>query len=103
MKIAFVSQPWDEIRIPFEGRSSMSILTYELAKRLSVSNEVLVYTRLNHGQPAEETSDGIRFKRFAAAMEDKLLRPLKIIVRLLERPTSDRPLFSRLIYFFIYG
>ncbi len=81
----------------------MSILTYALAKRLSSSNEVLVYTRLNHGQPTEETSDGIRFKRFAATMEDKLLRPLKIIVRLLERPTSDRPLFSRLIYFFLYG
>ena len=81
----------------------MSILTYELAKRLSTSNEVIIYTRRNEGQPAEESHNGIRFKRFASTMEDRLLRPLKILVRLLERPTSDRPLFSRSIYFFLYG
>ncbi len=103
LKIAFVSQPWDEIRLPFEGRSSLSILTYELAKRLSSSDEVIIYTRHSAGQPAEETYNGIRFKRFTAKMEDRLLRPLKVLVRLLERPTSDRPLFSRSIYFFLYG
>lgn len=89
--------------VPFEGQSSMSILTYELAKRLSASCEVIIYTRRGERQPAEETYNGIRFRRFTAKAEDRLLRPLKILVRLLERGTSDRPLFSRSIYFFLYA
>lgn len=89
--------------VPFEGRSSMSILTHELAKRLSASCEVIIYTRRGNGQPAEETYNGMRFRRFTSTMEDRLLRPLKVFVRLLERPTSNQPLFSRSIYFFLYG
>lgn len=81
----------------------MSILTYELAKRLSASCEVIIYTRRAAGQPAQETYNGIRFRRFTSKMEDRLLRPLKVLVRLLERGTSNRPLFSRSIYFFFYG
>ncbi len=81
----------------------MSILTYELAKRLAVSDEVIIYTRRSNGQPYEETYNGIGFKRFSSTIEDRLLRPLKLLDRLFDGRKSDKPLFSRLIYFFLYG
>ena len=55
MRIAFITQPWDVV-YPFDsgGGSSIPMLTYQLARRLSTENDVLIYSRYINTLPLDE-------------------------------------------------
>lgn len=66
MKVAIVSQPWDTLQPPV-GSGSIPIWTYETAKRLAASCEVVVYARRSEDQPVTERHEGIEYRRVAVA------------------------------------
>ena len=94
MKVAIVSQPWDTLRPPVSS-GSIPIWTYETAKRLSQSCEVVLYARRNEGEPAQEVVDGIEYRRVAIAGN----RPCNGIVKAFAKAYRRfRYLNSRLYY-----
>jgi hypothetical protein len=91
VKVAFVNQPWNPCPPP--GAASIAIWTYQTARRVARQCEVLVYARQAEGQPKEETSEGIRFRRFGIGVDRKLLR---LMDRLrLPGPSTTRATCSR--------
>ncbi len=94
MKVAIVSQPWDTLRPPVSS-GSIPIWTYETAKRLSQSCEVVLYARRNDGELAQEVVDGIEYRRVSIAGN----RPCNGIVKALAKAYRRfRYLNSRLYY-----
>jgi len=66
MKVAFVSQPWDTLSAPVMS-GSIPIWTYEIAKRLQETCEVVIYARRSEGQAPQEVAEGIEFRRVSTA------------------------------------
>ena len=94
MKVAIVSQPWDTLRPPVSS-GSIPIWTYETAKRLSQSCEVVLYARRNDGELAQEVVDGIEYRRVSIAGN----RPCNGLVKALAKAYRRfRYLNSRLYY-----
>jgi glycosyltransferase involved in cell wall biosynthesis len=63
MKIAFINQPQDLIEADEEQRGSVSIVQWELARRLAARHRVTVYAPLGHGQVRAESWRGIDIRR----------------------------------------
>ncbi len=90
MRIAFVTPPGLKVLPP--NQKSSGIWTYEVARRLSVDNEVTVFTDERKG-PSEHWSEGVRY-RFVSqvgvprSVLHKMLRANRII------STRRRPVFS---------
>jgi spore coat protein SA len=100
MKIAFVTQPWDEVVPRVGGYSSIALLTYQFARRLARSNEVIIYARRGRSQQEVECDDeGIRYRRMSVAAEDWLLKPFKLLDRLSGFPNPERPFFASSLYY----
>ena len=99
MKIAFVSQPWNTIVPPVQN-GSVAIWTYEVAKRLAESYEVTVYARRGRGQLPAEVSEGVRYRRFQAKSDDRLLR---LLAKMGGGGAPQRPHFARLFAHFAYA
>lgn len=97
MKIAFVNQPLDGVLPP--NQNSIGIWTYEVARRLSRSCDVIVYTGQHHFGKRVECVDGIHCRRM-------LLRPDQWMQKLLRRlpifRDVKRPLFASLPYYLGY-
>jgi glycosyltransferase involved in cell wall biosynthesis len=71
MKIAFVSQPFDNIFLPWTGTGgSIGIWIYEVSRRLAMSCEVTVYTRKDRHQKKVEFNQGVRYQRISTAIDD---------------------------------
>jgi glycosyltransferase involved in cell wall biosynthesis len=100
MRIAFVNQPWD-LAVPLVGGySSISILTYQFARRLARSNEVIIYAKRDRSQQKVECDDeGIRYRRMPVAAEDWLLKPFKLLDRLSGFLNSRYPFFASSLYY----
>jgi glycosyltransferase involved in cell wall biosynthesis len=66
MKIAFVNQPWDSVTPPVQA-GSVSICTYEIARRLVKNCDVIIYARKNPGQKAVEFYEKVEYRRVSVA------------------------------------
>jgi glycosyltransferase involved in cell wall biosynthesis len=71
MKIGLISQPWESGGPPDPG-GSIGLLTWELARRLARSCEVVVCGPRS-GPTARETSEGVEFLRFGLRLDRWLL------------------------------
>jgi glycosyltransferase involved in cell wall biosynthesis len=72
MKIGFINQPWDNLRPPHvEG--SITLITWEFARRLARSSHVSVCISGSPGDPAHERWEGIQFHRFRLTPDNWLL------------------------------
>lgn len=103
-KVAFITQPWDEVVPPVGGASSIAILTYQMARRLIHSGEVIIYARKGTSQQkAECDEEGIRYRRISVTAEDWLLKPTKFLDRSLGFFHPRRPFFASGLYHLGYG
>lgn len=64
IKVAIVSQPWDTLRSPVTS-GSIPIWTYQVAKVLARSCEVVIYARRSEQQLASEVIGGIEYRRMS--------------------------------------
>ncbi|MBN2604104.1 MAG: glycosyltransferase family 4 protein [Candidatus Thermoplasmatota archaeon] len=71
MKIAIVNQPFGTIPLPWTGSGgSIDIWTYEVARRLAKSCEVVVYTRKDKGQKELESDQNVRYRRISTTLDE---------------------------------
>jgi spore coat protein SA len=104
MKVAFVTQPWDEVVPPSGGPTSIAILTYQMARRLARSGEVIVYARRGPSQQKVQCDgEGIHYRRISVTAEDKLIKPARLLDRLLGFLYPKRPFFSSGLYYLGYA
>jgi glycosyltransferase involved in cell wall biosynthesis len=75
VKIAIVHQPIGGIVQPGVHADSITILVYEIARRLAGSAETVVYDRLGPGQEERETLDGVQYRRLSPQADDGRLLP----------------------------
>ena len=101
MKIAFITQPLDEVYPTIGGYSSISIVSYQLALRLArAGHEVIIYAKRGHEQPTEEVDEnGILYQRVPTKIEEILHRPLKFFDRLGIFRANKRPFFASNLYY----
>jgi glycosyltransferase involved in cell wall biosynthesis len=104
MKIAFVTQPWEQVIPVLGGYTSISILSYQIAQRLVQSgNDLILYgQRRGLQQKMEHDDKGIKYRRFSVDMESRLLKPLRALERLQGHPYPKRPLFASRLYYLGY-
>ncbi len=98
MKVAFINHPWDTMDLSALS-GSLPIWTYEVAKRLPVSNEITVYARRGSKQPATQTADNMTVRRVSTdvdPLEHKLLRRLPAIW------SPRKPFFASRLYYRSY-
>lgn len=104
MKIAFVAQHWDEVDPRGGGSTSIAILTYQMARHLTRSGEVLIYARRGHSQQKVQLDEeGIHYRRKSVAVEDQVLKPFKVLDRLLGLCNRKRPFFASSLYYLGYA
>jgi glycosyltransferase involved in cell wall biosynthesis len=104
VKIAFVTQPWDEVVPSVGGSSSIAILTYQIARRLARSGEVFIYAKKGHSQQRVERDDeGIHYRRLSVATENWLLKLFKLLERLSGFRNPKRPFFASSLYYLGYA
>lgn len=77
MKIGFV-EPWDTCSPPNPG-GSLGVWTWEVARRLARSHEVIVCGVLHPGTPPVEEADGVRFFRWPVRLDMRLMRLMRRI------------------------
>jgi glycosyltransferase involved in cell wall biosynthesis len=98
LKIGFFSQPFDDCGPDPHG--SLGIVTWELARRLARSTDVLVGAPLNSGRLAKETCEGVRFIRVPLRAD---LKMLFLADRTLSLLKSHEPLVTRSFYYMLYA
>lgn len=101
MRVAFVTQPWDEVLPHAANFSSIAMVSYQLAKRLRQrGHEVILYGKLGYSQSPDETDDiGIRYRRFSVDAETKIARVVRGVERVLGYPSMLYPYFASNRYF----
>ncbi len=99
-KIAFVSQPRDPIAATDAQVGSVTIVMWELAKRIAAKHDVVVLAPRGKRQPLEETyGDGVRIRRVPLAFR-LLHKALDLGTGLVDLPT---PYFASPLFFREYG
>lgn len=97
MRIAFVSQPFDNIIPPVEV-GSIGIWTYQVMRALADREiEFVVYAKRFADQPLVEHYDGVEYRRVEvpSLLDESAARPFKLAEKLLRYPYPKRPFFSR--------
>jgi glycosyltransferase involved in cell wall biosynthesis len=100
MRIAFVNQPRDFIVASPAQRGSVTLVSWELARRLAVEHEVVVYAPCAPGQAFEERAEGrVTIRRTT--------RALRLVHRALDLGTGllhlHPPYFTSRTYFAEYA
>ena len=103
MKIAFVSQPFEDIT-PFFQETSISLCTYQLSRCLRArSHHITIYARKGRSQPKELWHQNIHYHYIQGTdLEAWILRFLKLFERLARYPSSKRPIYSLPVYYWGY-
>src|SRR5512138_3716356 len=100
MRIAFVNQPRDYMVASGAQRGSVSIVTWELARRLALEHDVVVYAPCAPGQAFEEQgANNLTFRRTPRALRN-VHRSLDLLSGMLG---SRLPYFTRDVYFAEYA
>lgn len=95
MQIALINQPQDFIEASDEQRGSVSIVQWELARRLAKRHDVTVFAPLGRGQRRAESWHGIEIRRIPF-----VLRPVHKGVQLLQGMLCPQwPYFASRLYF----
>jgi glycosyltransferase involved in cell wall biosynthesis len=82
MRIAFISQPWT-LASPDLGSDSIGILTYNFARNLAKSHEVIFYGKRPSSQKeVEYCVEGIRYRGISSNVLDWISRPRRILYRI---------------------
>jgi glycosyltransferase involved in cell wall biosynthesis len=99
MRIAFVNQPRDYMVASGAQRGSVSIVTWELARRLAARHDVTVYAPCAPGQPFEERgTNDVTLRR-----TPRVFRNMHRALDLLSGLAGTRlPYFTRDVYFAEY-
>jgi spore coat protein SA len=96
MRVAFVSQPFDNIIPPVEV-GSIGIWTYQVMRALADRElEFVVYSKRFADQPLVEHYDGVEYRRVSvpSLLDETAARPFKLAEKLLRYPWPKRPFFS---------
>ncbi|NJN67960.1 MAG: glycosyltransferase family 4 protein [Chloroflexaceae bacterium] len=96
MKIAIISQPWEGALPP---SSAIPIWTYQVARRLAKSHEVLVYARKKETQQTHEYDEGVHYILTKRTLDGWMLKVLNPLGRFFP---ARRPMFASLPYYFFY-
>ena len=73
MKIGFICQPWDYITPGQPPTGSIALVTYELARRLSQTDQIVVNAPRGGYQAKHELWKGIQFNRLGLRADALLL------------------------------
>ena len=92
MRLAFVHQPLGTLPVP-ATMGSIEVLNYELARRLTRSCEVIVYSRKGPDQSVSETRERVRYERLTTRLDDTFVRHPRL-KRLPGFRHPKRPLFA---------
>ncbi|AFZ35406.1 glycosyl transferase group 1 [Stanieria cyanosphaera PCC 7437] len=95
MKIAFVAQPWSFAR-PIIGCDSLGIWTYQVARRLNNSTQVLYYGLKDNNYPSVYQESGIEYHGISSNF-DKYLKIFRILDRW-QITSPQRPFFASRLY-----
>ncbi|MCF6157341.1 MAG: glycosyltransferase family 1 protein [wastewater metagenome] len=97
MKIAFISQPWNNC--PPVKTGSVSVWIYEVARRVAKAHEVVVYACNNKVQKKEEYDEHerIHYRRVSISPDKLFLKYLKRFPMLNKNHT--KPLFASQLYY----
>lgn len=98
MKIAFVNQPGGSVVPPVQD-GSIEIWTYEVARRLARSGDVIFYAKRGRFQKKVQHYEGVHYRRVSVAVDHWLIRLLK---RFSGFRNVRRPLFSSGLYYLGY-
>ncbi len=93
MKVAFVNQPWDTVVLPVQS-GSIAIWTYEVARRLVPSCDVIIYARRNRHQKQVEGYEGVQYRRVSVAT----IRVVNKFLKLFSKIHNNWPFFSSRLY-----
>jgi glycosyltransferase involved in cell wall biosynthesis len=116
LKIAIVNQPFGTIVLPWTGKAgSLDIWTYEVARRLTRSCDVIVYTRRDRHQKEVEYDHGVEYRHisiffdkwhmFMSRTVDKLTRipGFNNLRHSIFNHNVKRPFFASNLYYFAYA
>lgn len=98
MKIGFVSQPWNDL-VPPVKVGSLAILTYEVARRMAASNNVVVFAKRGPGQAKHDVHDDVNYHRLAMGVDTGAYRYLTAVWR---RLRIDNPFFASKFFYLGY-
>lgn len=98
MKIAFVSQPWNNAEPPVES-GSIAIWIYQVTRRLSRSCSVTVYARRCNVEKRVESREGVDYRYVSTWPDHQVLRVLRLLARFFH---PRRPYFCSWLYYFEY-
>ena len=113
MKVALVHQPIGTISLS-DPRGSIEIWTYEIARRLARSSEVIVYSKRDRHQKKFEYDQGVRYRRITTVVDEwftfislalgklkrfQLLQKIKAVIFF---RNVKRPLFASRLFYFTY-
>ncbi len=93
MKVAFVSQPFEDVVPPVEG-GSLAIWIYQVARRLVPHCDIVIYAKKGHDQSEQQWYENIEYRRFSVTFDERMLKPLKLLERVFRHPYPTRPVFS---------
>ncbi len=97
MKIAFISQPWNDV-LPPVSAGSIAIWNYQAANRLAKSHDVTIYARRIGSQMRREQYQGVNYRRVWIWPDIWMNRFLKRIYRAGEKT----PFFSSIAYYLLF-
>jgi glycosyltransferase involved in cell wall biosynthesis len=95
VKIGFIL-PWESFSLPHVG-GSLGIWTWEVARRLAPSHEILVFCQCPPGAAGREEIKGVRFLRFSLALDMRLMALMRRV-----RRYRNQPDFACWFYFYFY-
>ena len=98
MKIAFVSQPWDNMVPPVQA-GSIAIWTYEVARRLAPSYDVVVFARGSRHGPRRRTDQRVQYRYIWTGPD---VRALKLHTKLQRFTKLGLPAFASPFYYLPY-
>ena len=100
MKIAFVNQPWAMESPPVQS-GSLSIWTWEVARRLARQHDVLVYEGSKKLlRPKIPVCQGVQYRVVCTAIDELYL---KIRGRVIKNEPIARQMAARSLYYFTYA
>ncbi len=103
MKVAFVSQPGDEIVPPVDGGNSLVNLTYQIARRLVQKAEIIIYAKQGRLQEqVQKDAEGVEYRRVSDTL-DRWLKPVGTLEGVLGLHDYRRPLFASRSYYSAYA
>jgi glycosyltransferase involved in cell wall biosynthesis len=107
MKIAFISQPWNDAEPPVES-GSIAIWIYQVSRRLAHDHDISIYARRPASQTKLKYVDGIRYQFVSIFLDYWMLRILKILRnKIFKRfpgwSNPNHPIFSSWRYYFGYA